>query len=145
MAKKAAKKPSKKASKKSKVERLPKSEAAGIGHNKGQINKDVEKQINSYMRMEEDKKQISKAQRDIKANLKEKHGILSSVLSHEIRMRKMEAAARVQFEQGHADLKDMLGYQFTLPIMEGEDEDADSGEAEGGDDAGFGDSEEEAA
>lgn len=126
-----AKKPAGK-KKSSKVTNLKPRDGAGIGHN-GQINKPLAQIFANYASMDEDKKQISKAQRDLRAKAKEEHGIDKGVFAHEVRMMKMDKDKRVMFEQGHADLKNMLGYQFALKLnaedSEEGDDDQDGGEA----------------
>ncbi len=120
MSTKKAKKPSKKANKKNpKVTKLK--PAAGNGHN-GAVNKPLQKLFASYSDMEKDKKQISKAQRDLRAKAKEEHNVDKEVFMHEIKMQKKAPDARVMFEQGHADLKNSLGYQHVLPLLEGDGE-----------------------
>ncbi len=117
------KKPAKKAKKPSKVTKL-KNNVAGVGHN-GKINKPLQKIFTDYAAMDEDKKAIGAAQRDLRAKAKEEHGVDKGVFSHEVRLQKMAADARSMFEQGHSDLKDSLGYQHVLPLLEGDEEDAE--------------------
>lgn len=117
-----------KSAKKDKVTRLP-----GVGHNGGKVNKPLVKMFDDYAKMDEDKKQISKAQRDIRARAKEEHGVNKDVFGHEVKLRKMASDARVMFEQGHADLKESLGYQHVLPgLLDGGSDGADADEGDDG-------------
>lgn len=102
----------------------PEDDSAGIGHN-GKINKELKKIFKDFGDLDEDGKAIAKAKRDLRARAKEEHGILSSVFNHEVKLQKMDSDARVMFEQGHHDLKDMIGYQMALALNEDrDDEDA---------------------
>lgn len=94
----------------------------GLGHNGGT---DALQQIfTDYAHLEENKKQLSKAQRDLRAKAKQEFNIASSVFAHEVRLQKMDSDVRIQFEEGHAGLKEQLGIQFTLGIL-GDDEDGE--------------------
>jgi cobalamin biosynthesis protein CobT len=95
--------------------------APGVGHNSGgQINKPLKKIFEQYLQIDANKKEMGKTQRSLRAKAKEEHGIQLDVFSHEIRLMKMDQARRVQFETGSHDLKEMLGYQFALPLDESE-------------------------
>lgn len=63
-------------------------------------------------------KELNKAKRDERAKLKTDFGISSSVVMHELRLRKMDKDVRIQFESGHHDFKLMLGYQQELDLAE---------------------------
>lgn len=78
------------------------------------INTVLKDMVETYLKYEEDKKLINKAQREIRAKAKEEHGILSSVWSAEIRMRKMDPDVRIQYETGLEDFKVQLGHQFDI-------------------------------
>lgn len=87
----------------------------GIGHNSnGQVIPGVVKKVDELIALNERKKEIGKAERDIRNSLKTEFGILSGPLAHEIRLRKMDSDVRVQFESAHKDLKIALGYQPEL-------------------------------
>lgn len=97
---------------------------AGKGHNRGNINEDLKELFTDYMKMEEDKKAISKAQRDLRARAKEEHGVTSDNFNHEIKLQKWDNDRRVMFETGAGDLKNMLGIQLALSLNNpNEDED----------------------
>jgi uncharacterized protein (UPF0335 family) len=103
-----------------------------IGHNSGgNINKPLMDKIDQLIKLDDDKKQIGKHQRDIKASIKDEFGFDKEVVSHEIKMRKLDSGRRAQFEQNHADLKDAIGYQMALALLEGEDgEDGEGNDAD---------------
>lgn len=126
-------KPAKKASnKKPPKEKKKSAPLAAAGHNSaGHVNKPLLKLFDEFEKMNSNKKQITKAQADIKAKAKEQFGIQKDVFDHEIRMRKKESAARIQFEQGHNDLKGQLGYQFALELAKPQDEDEETDEETG--------------
>lgn len=63
-------------------------------------------------------KELNKAMRDLRNKAKTEFGVLSSVFAHELRLRKMDPDVRIQFESGHVDLKNMLGYQASLDLRE---------------------------
>lgn len=89
----------------------------GVGHNTGQIVIGAVQCFDELAALAEQKKAISAAERDVRNRLKVEFGVLSSVTAHELRLRKMDRDVRVQFESGHADLKQMLGYQQELDLL----------------------------
>lgn len=123
-------KPKSKAKAKGKAAKVQKLKA-GIGHNSGQINEPLKKLFKDYLKGDDDKKAIGKWQRDLKAKAKEEHGCDKEVFSHEVKLMKMDSARRKDFEQGHAKLKDSLGYQHVLDLLE-EDPEAEAGEDQTG-------------
>lgn len=123
-------------------EKLP-----GKGHNSGQINDALVQIFTDYEALEANKKEISKAQRDLRARAKSEFNVQTNVFSDQIRKRKMDADVRAQFEHGVKDLEDMIGYQmsFDLASEEGDDgegndieeTEADTNETGAGDDESF--------
>jgi hypothetical protein len=88
-----------------------------------------------YRRIEDNKKELSKAQRDIVARARTEFNVSSAVFKHETRLQKMDEDVRAGFEHGHADLKGMLGIQLVLALDAplGEDEDEQEDTDNGGD------------
>ena len=125
MASKSKKSKPKAEKKKSSRAKSAKPKHGAIGHN-GKVNEALVEILDTYMSMEEDKKQIGKSQRDLRAKAKTEHGVESAVFNHEIKLRKMDSDRRAMFEQGHSDLKDMTGYQMALQLSDnsGDDDDA---------------------
>lgn len=117
--KKAPSKSTKKKSESKKPEAIKKVAGAApqAGHNSGTVNKPLIAIFEEYELLEENKKQISKAQADLKAKAKEEHSVQKTNFMDEVKMRKLDAAVRAQFEQSRADLKVMLGYQFALNLV----------------------------
>lgn len=66
---------------------------------------------------DENKKQLSKAQRDLRAKAKEEMGVSSKVFMLQVAMRKLDPDVRKQVEQGIMDTNVMLGYQFALALV----------------------------
>jgi uncharacterized protein (UPF0335 family) len=99
----------------------------GEGHNSG-INAPLVKMFEEYERLDANKKEITKAQSDIRARAKDEHGVAKKNFTHEIALRKLDSAVRVEFEQGQKDLQEMIGYQFNLALLNQE-----GSEDEGGD------------
>lgn len=121
---------------------------SSIGHNSGKVNKPLVQLFEDFAHLDEQKKEISKAQRDIRSRAKEEFGVQSSVFNHEVKLRKMDTDMRVQFETGHKDLKDSLGYQFALELAANdeeteEQEENESGDAEGENEPEYGNAEDE--
>jgi len=103
------------------TEKAPKEKKAKApkeGHNSG-VNAPLVGIFDEFMDLEEKKKELAKAQRDLHARAKTEFDVQSAVFSHEIRLRKLDRDVRIQFESGHYDLKDMLGYQASLDLAEG--------------------------
>lgn len=96
----------------------PKTPPKGTGDNS--VNKPLVKIFDDYAQLDKSKKEIAKAQRDLRAKAKESHGVQSNVFNHQVKLRKMASDVRVQFEQGINDLNEQLGYQFTLGLIEAE-------------------------
>lgn len=123
--------------KKAKTEKKPKAKAAakaGEGHNSG-ANPRMIAIVDEILGNGEKIKALNKANRDLRNEAKTSFGVLSGPLAHEIKLRKMDADVRIQFESGHHDLKDMLGYQASLDLAAGtvartETEFADPGDPE---------------
>lgn len=80
-----------------------------IGHNSGTI----KKLVADFEKLEKDKKDIGKAQREIKAQLKEQ-GVPSVALSQVLRERKMAPDVRANFYQDTHIIRDSLGMQTSL-------------------------------
>lgn len=91
--------------------------AAGIGHNAtGKTNVALVALFDEYTVLEENARAVSKAKRELRARAKDEHNITAAVFNHEAKMRRMELDARVMFENGCADIKHQLGYQFALDL-----------------------------
>lgn len=90
--------------------------APAIGHNSGEVIPEVQTKISEIIAGDDEKKVITKHQRDVRNFLKEKYGISAGVLAHEIRMQKLDRTVRIQFESGHHDLKQMTGYQLAMDL-----------------------------
>lgn len=91
----------------------------GIGHNSGQIIPELVNLVDELLASSERQKREGQLQRDLRNRAKSEFGVLSGPLSHEIRLRKMDKDVRVQFESGHGDLKQALGYQPELDFQGG--------------------------
>lgn len=90
---------------------------AAEGHNaKGAINEPLKQLFTDFEALEEQKKQISTAQSQIKARAKTEHNIPKTVFSAEIRLRKMDADVRAHFENNLKDLQNAIGYQMALDL-----------------------------
>jgi hypothetical protein len=107
-------------------ERRPKpkvvSISPGIGHNQphtGEVNPEAVKRLEELMALQEQKKAIAKAERDVRNSLKTEFGILASSVAREVALRKLDADVRVQVETNHEDFKKMLGYQPSLDFVGG--------------------------
>lgn len=120
-----------------KPKKEPKEHKPQMGHNSGaHVNKPLVKIFEKYESLENNKKEINKAQRDLKAAAKSEHNVQTKNFTAEIALRKLDQDVRVQFEQGQKDLQSQLGYQFALGLTEGEegeagDVNADTGEKKG--------------
>lgn len=91
----------------------------GIGHNSGQVIPELVNLVDELLASSERQKREGQLQRDLRNRAKSEFGVLSGPLSHEIRLRKMDKDVRVQFESGHGDLKQALGYQPELDFQDG--------------------------
>lgn len=116
-----------------KAKASPRVARGAAGHNSG-VNTPLVTLFDEYERLDANKKEITKAQSDIRARAKDEHGVAKKNFTHEIALRKLDAAVRVEFEQGQKDLQDMLGYQFSLEILQQQ-----GGEGESDDSAQVGD------
>lgn len=67
--------------------------------------------------IDENKKQCTKAQGDIRARAKEEMCVSSKVFMLQVAMRKLDPDVRKQVEQGIMDTNVMLGYQFALALV----------------------------
>ena len=99
-----------------------------IGHNSQEI-PELKGMMDEYLASCERQKAEAKLQRDIRNRAKTEFGVLSSAWAHEVRLRKMDEDVRVQFEEGHKDLKCALGYQLPL-FADSEYEEHDETQAE---------------
>ena len=118
-AKKEAKsKPKPKASKKSVVMPLRSEEHthAAMGDN-SDVNQPLLDIVEEHELLEEQKRQIGKQQRELKAKAKTEHNIASKVFTAVINLRKLAPDARVQFEHGVAEMNAAIGYQFSLDLL----------------------------
>jgi hypothetical protein len=115
-AKKGAKKDAVKGPKKPK---LDPTKLHGIGHNSGQVIPELVNLVDELLASAARQKREGQLQRDLRNRAKTEFGVLSGPLSHEIRLRKMDKDVRVQFESGHGDLKQALGYQPELDFQDG--------------------------
>jgi len=102
-----------------------KDKPAGKGHNSGKVNEALKEIFVSYAKLDEDKKAISKAQRDLRAQAKEEHNVSAANFSHEVKLQKLDNDQRVMFETGARDLKGMLGIQLALDLGNGDEEEDD--------------------
>ncbi len=92
--------------------------ALAAGHNSGANPQLVE--IFTLDAEYQDKiKEINKARRELRNRAKTEFNVLSSVYQHEVKLRKMDRDVRIQFESGHHDLRNMLGYQASLDLAPG--------------------------
>jgi uncharacterized protein (UPF0335 family) len=114
-----------------KEEEAPETEAndevAGPGHNivKGEYNEALVEMFEEHEALNENKKELSKAQRELRSKAKEQFGVSSAVFNHLIKLRKMDTSVRVDFENSVEDTKVMLGYQASLDL---EDPNEDHGD-----------------
>lgn len=92
---------------------------AGAGHNSGEAIPALIGIVDEILASAERVKEEGKLTRDLRNRAKSEFGVLSSVLAHEIRLRKMDKDVRIQFESGHHDFKGMLGYQASLDLKPG--------------------------
>lgn len=90
----------------------------------GSFNPQLLQFIESYERLEEDKKELSKAQKDIINTIKTQFGLQIGVVRHHLRLRKMDEEVRVAFEHGVQDMGVMLGVQLSLNLVVPPEEDA---------------------
>lgn len=86
---------------------------AVIGHN-GQVIPGLVALVDELLGIDKQVKALGKAARDLRNRAKTEFSILSGPLAHELRLRKMDVDARVQFESSHEDLKTSLGYQPSI-------------------------------
>lgn len=106
---------SKKPAKTKKAAKVAKPAKAVIGHNSnGEVIPGMVDIVAELMHISEQKKSLGVAERTLRNRAKTEFGILSGALAHEMRLRKMDGDARVQFESAHDDLKKALGYQPEL-------------------------------
>lgn len=106
---------------KEKAKKEPKKKAAEVpaaGHNSGKNPRMIEI-VDEILANNERVIELNKANRDLRNEAKTSFGVLAGPLAHEIRLRKMDDDVRVQFESGHHDLKEMLGYQESLDLKPG--------------------------
>lgn len=87
-----------------------------VGHNSGESIPALKEIITEILASDERVKNEGKLKRDLRNRAKTEFNVLSSVLAHEIRLRKMDKDVRIQFESGHHDLKTMTGYQQELDL-----------------------------
>lgn len=120
-----------------KPKKEPKEHKPQIGHNSGaQVNKPLVKIFEKYEALENNKKEINKAQRDLKAAAKSEHNVQTKNFTAEVALRKLDQDVRVQFEQGQKDLQSQLGYQFALGLAEDEEGEEGGVNAETGEQKG---------
>lgn len=87
---------------------------ASMGHNSGLINPVIQKLYTDYEQIEQNIKALNKDKKALRVKAKEEFGVATRVFSIELSMRKLDENVRAEIEQGHADLKCMLGYQMAL-------------------------------
>lgn len=95
--------------------KLVPNKVAAAGDNSG-AHPGLQKIVDEILFHDEKKKEHGKCQRDLRNQAKSEYGVQAGVLAHELRLRKLASDARVQFESGHHDLKQMLGYQIALDL-----------------------------
>ena len=95
--------------------------SGNIGHNSnnGEVNPEAVKLLDEIMDCQKRKKAIAVAERDARNRLKTEFGILSSSVSREVALRKLDKDVRVQVETNHEDFKKMVGYQPSLDFVGG--------------------------
>lgn len=91
-------------------------EYPSVGHNKGEVIPALVELMEEDLALDEKKKSIAQAQRDIRNRAKTEFGVMAAVWAYEKRMRKMDKDVRIQLESGVHDLKEMLGYQIELDL-----------------------------
>jgi len=101
-----------------KAEKKTKPSAPAAGHNSG-VNPRMQDIVQEILDNNKRVAELNKANRELRNEAKTSFGVLAGPLSHEIRLRKMDDDVRIQFESGHHDLKDMLGYQASLDLAPG--------------------------
>lgn len=89
---------------------------AGEGHNRGQLLPELVALMDEDLALEEQKKAIGKAQRDIRNKVKTEYGVQLWNWNYEKQQRKVAKDVRIQRESGQVDLKVMLGYQLDLDL-----------------------------
>ena len=119
-----------KASKKSVVMPLRSEEQkhATMGDN-SEINQPLLDIVEEHELLEEQKRQIGKQQRELKAKAKTEHNIAAKVFTAVINLRKLAPDARVQFEHGVAEMNAAIGYQFSLDLLGHVESEEDADEA----------------
>lgn len=92
----------------------------GVGHNSnGEVVPGFVNLVDELLAINAQKKALGEAERTLRNKAKSEFGVLSGVLAHEMRLRKMDSDVRVQFESNHQDVKKMLGYQPELDFVGG--------------------------
>lgn len=86
------------------------------GHNSGGINPEMQKIYNDYEALEASSKALNKDKKTLRNRAKEEFGVALRVFNIELSMRKLDPVVRDEIEQGHRDLKSMLGYQMALNL-----------------------------
>jgi hypothetical protein len=87
------------------------------GHNStGLINEPLLQIFTDWEALELQKKEITKAQNQLKAKAKTEHNIPKMNFAQEIRLRKMDSEVRAHFEATQKDLQVAIGYQMALDI-----------------------------
>lgn len=89
---------------------------AGKGHNSGEKIPALVELMDEDIALDLKKKEIGKAQRDIRNRAKNEFGVLAWNWNHEKQMRKVDKDVRIQRESGSVDLKNMLGFQIELDL-----------------------------
>lgn len=90
-----------------------------LGHNSGEPIPALVDLIDESLRIDDEKKALGKADRDIRNTAKTQFGILAWNWNYEKSMRKVDRDVRIQRESGIIDLKNMLGYQISLDLQPG--------------------------
>jgi len=99
--------------------------AAAAGHNSNLVIPELVDMMTEDLALDEKKKEITRAQTDIRNRAKTQFGILKATWQREKQLRKMDQEVRAQLEINHAELKGMLGYQETLQFDTTKKEDKD--------------------
>lgn len=103
-----------------------KQKAAAVGHNSGLVNPLVQEMYKQHEELAQSIKALQKDQKAIRVKAKDEFGIATRVFSIELQLRKLDVNVRAEIEQGHADLKAMLGYQMALQLAAPEPTETDS-------------------
>lgn len=92
------------------------------GDNKPPVNQRVLKKFEEIELLQKNMKAIGDRIKDIKVSLKVEDGHPTANINDQIRLRKMAADVRANFEHGRKRLDEELGYQYSLEGLDEEDD-----------------------